>query len=186
MVSIEIGGKEIDVFIAPGDSIHIRADVRDFWNTIESNGDFFIKHRKTFGTDLKLDYKNLGFPEFQSRIDRRRQDRLEHLAQGREAYQLSPDFVDYMLADIHYEWASLMVSYPMNYRFANGARSEWVGEDYYDFVKDVDLVNSAAIGQLNYRIFLERYLDSIVMPRIQRDCHGHGLEKEEEDFCFSI
>ena len=169
VVSIEIGGKEIDVFIAPGNSIHIRADARDFWNTMESNGDFFIKHRRTFGGYPKLDYENLGFPEFQSRIDRRRQDRLEHLAQAREAYQLSPDFVDYMLPDIHYEWAFLMVSYPMNYRSANGARSEWVGEDYYDFVKDVDLVNSAAIGQSNYRTFLERYLNSIVMPRIQRD-----------------
>ena len=69
---------------------------------------------------------------------------------------LTPAFVDYYRAEITYEWANFIVSYPTDYMFANGSRNENLPADYHDALDQVNLVDEAAIGTTDYRTFLDR------------------------------
>ncbi|MDE2813335.1 MAG: hypothetical protein OXM01_09935 [Gemmatimonadota bacterium] len=57
-------------------------------------------------------------------IDQRRSELESFLDEGYNHYQLTPAFVDYYRAEIAYEWANFVVSYPTDYMFANGNRNE--------------------------------------------------------------
>ena len=78
---------------------------------------------------------------------------------GREKYELSAGFIDYATARFTYEWAKQMISYPTDYRFANGRDNRDITPEYYDFLQDIPLVDENAIGTIEYRTFLTRTLD---------------------------
>ena len=72
-------------------------------------------------------------------------------------YRLTPGFIAYYRAEITYEWANFVVSYPTDYMFANGNRNEGLPADYYDILDPVELVDEAAIGTTHYRSFLSHH-----------------------------
>ena len=69
---------------------------------------------------------------------------------------LTPAFVDYYRAEITYDWAKELVSYPRNYERQNGRENEALPEDYYDILDQFELVDETAIGTSHYRTFLSR------------------------------
>ena len=105
---------------------------------------------------------------FVRRIEQRRQDEFDLLAEGREQYALSAGFIDYMTAFFNYKWADLMISYPM-FAFRDGhwlrrfhvkpADRRAVPPDYYDFLQEIPLINEKAIGVREYRWFVVNALD---------------------------
>ena len=105
---------------------------------------------------------------FVRRIEQRRQDEFDLLAEGREQYALSAGFIDYMTAFFNYKWADLMISYPM-FAFRDGhwlrrfhvkpADRREVPPDYYDFLQEIPLINEKAIGVREYRWFVVNALD---------------------------
>ena len=106
--------------------------------------------------------------EFTHRAEQRRQDEFALLADGREQYALSQDFIDCMTAFINYKWGNQMIAYTW-FSSKNGVLGRIlsfksldrrvVPPDYYDFLREIPLVDEEAIGVQEYRRFVENALD---------------------------
>ena len=105
---------------------------------------------------------------FTRRIEQRRRDEFALLAEGRENHALSAGFIDYMTTFFNYKWAGQMISYPM-FALRDG---HWVRRfnvkssdrravppDYYDFLREIPLIDEKAIGVRKYRWFVVNTLD---------------------------
>ena len=164
MASVNLD-EEVKLFLEPGDQLHIDADLLDLPQSLRfsgqgaANNQFLAALRSRFPDYLRIDYKDLAVDDFRKMIDQRRVEMTRFLDEGCSQYQLTPTFVDYYRAEITYEWAKLVVSYPFNYMFANGNKNEGpraVPADYHDALDQVELVDEAAIGTTHYRTFLGR------------------------------
>ena len=157
--------REVKLFLEPGDQLHIDADMLALPQSLRfsgqgaANNQFLAALRARFSDYLRIDYKDLAVDAHRKMIDQRRLEMTRFLDEGCAQGGLTPAFVDYYRAEITYEWAKLVVSYPTNYMFANGKRDEGipaVPAGYYDVLDQVELVDEAAIGTTHYRRFLER------------------------------
>ena len=161
MVSVDLDD-EVKLFLEPGDQLHLDADLLDLPQSLRfsgqgaANNQFLATLRSRFSDYLRIDYKDLEVDTFLKMIDQRRLELESFLDEGCSQYQLTPAFVDYYRAEIAYEWANFIVSYPTDYMFANGSRNEDLPADYHDALDQVELVDEAAIGTTHYRRFLER------------------------------
>ena len=161
MVSVKLDD-EVKLFVEPGDQLHLDADLLDqpqslrFSGRGEANNQFLAALRSRFPDYLDIDYEDLAVDAFRKIIDQRRLELERFLDEGCNQYQLTPAFVDYYRAEIAYEWANFVVSYPTDYMFANGSRNEALPADYHEALNQVELVDEAAIGTTHYRTFLER------------------------------
>ena len=159
-------------FVEPGDSLHVVVEEgfsdssHSFSGPGADNNRFVVEWMAEFGTS-SLDYENLEVKDFKRQIDQRRRDQSEFLAARREQYALSPGFIDYATAQFNYEWANLMISYPTNYRFANGQDNRDLPPKYYDFLQEIPLVDEKAIGTMDYHTFLVRTLDWELREQIE-------------------
>ena len=160
-VSVDLDD-EVKLFLEPGDQLHLDADLLDLPRSLRfsgqgaANNQFLAALRSRFPDYLRIDYKDLAVDAFRQMIDQRRSELESFLDEGCSQYQLTPAFVDYYRAEIAYEWANFIVSYPTDYMFANGSRNEDLPADYHDALNQVDLVDEAAIGTTDYRTFLRR------------------------------
>ena len=155
---------QLILFVEPGDSLHIEMNEGHFSSSLEFSGqgadnNRFIAEILPDYFAFRLDYEGLALEDFIRQMEQRRQDEFEWLAKGREKYALSAGFIDYATARFNYEWANGMISYPTEYRFANGRDNRDITPEYYDFLQDIPLVDEKAIGTGEYSTFLERTLD---------------------------
>ena len=157
--------REGKLFLEPGDQLHIDADLLDLPHSLRfsgqgaANNQFLAALRSRFSDYLRIDYKDLAVDAHRQMIDQRRLEMTRFLDEGCAQGELTPAFIDYYRAEITYEWAKLVVSYPFNYMFANGNKNEGpraVPADYHDALDQVELVDEAAIGTTHYRTFLGR------------------------------
>ena len=151
-------------FVEPGDSLHVVVEEGfsdssySFSGIGADNNRFVVEWMAEFGLP-RLDYEGLAVENFKRQVDQRRRDQFEFLAARSKEYALSPGFIDYAVAHFNYEWANLMISYPTNYRFANGEDNKDLPPKYYDFLQEIPLVDEKAIGTMDYHTFLVRTLD---------------------------
>ena len=155
---------QLILFVELGDSLHIEMNEGHFSSSLEFSGqgadnNRFIAEILPDYFAFRLDYEGLALEDFIRQMEQRRQDEFEWLAKGREKYALSAGFIDYATARFNYEWANGMISYPTEYRFANGRDNRDITPEYYDFLQDIPLVDEKAIGTGEYSTFLERTLD---------------------------
>ena len=155
---------QLILFVEPGDSLHIEMNEGHFSSSLEFSGqgadnNRFIAEILPDYFAFRLDYEGLALEDFIRQMEQRRQNEFEWLAKGREKYALSAGFIDYATARFNYEWANGMISYPTEYRFANGRDNRDITPEYYDFLQDIPLVDEKAIGTGEYSTFLERTLD---------------------------
>ena len=161
MVSVDLGD-EVKLFLEPGDQLHIDADLLDLSQSLRfsgqgsANNQFLAALRSRLPDYLRIDYKDLEVDAFRKIVDQRRSELESFLDEGCNQYQLTPAFVDYYRAEIAYEWTNFIVSYPTDYMFANESRNKNLPANYHDALDQVDLVDEAAIGTVDYRTFLER------------------------------
>ena len=154
--------REVKLFLEPGDQLHIDADLLDLPHSLRfsgqgaANNQFLAALRSRFPDYLRIDYKDLAVDDFRKMIDQRRVEMTRFLDQGCAQGGLTPAFVDYYRAEITYEWAKEIVSYPRNYEWQNGRENEALPEDYYDILDQIELVDETAIGTSDYRTFLSR------------------------------
>ncbi len=147
-------------FVEPGDSLHIVVEEGTYsFSGPNADNSRFMAELLPRLRGPRLDYENLKVEDFSRQADQSLQDQLAFLAKKREEYALSPRFIDYATTYFNYGWARLMISYPTEYRRANGHDNREITPEYYDFLKKIPLVNEKAIGVGNYRVFLGRTLD---------------------------
>ena len=151
-------------FAEPGDSLHIAIDAGYFspscsFSGPDADNSRFIAEWIPRFLHFHREYEGLELEDFKRQADQRRREQIEFLAERRDEYSLSPGFIDFATAYFSYEWASSMISYPTNYRFANGHRNSDITPEYYDFLEEVPLVAENAMGVGGYHTFLVRTLD---------------------------
>ena len=157
------GHDPLAFFVEPGDSLHVAVDEGFFSPSISFSGanadnSRFIAEWYPEFYSFRLDYEELEVEEFRRLTDQRRQDQFEFWSEKEDQYALSPGFVDYATAYVNYEWAEEMISYPERYRAVNGRWNEDIPPDYFDFLKEIPLVDEKAMGIRDYRWFLDRTL----------------------------
>ena len=161
MVSVDLGD-EVKLFLEPGDQLHLDADLLDLPQSLRfsgqgaANNQFLAALRARFPDYLRIDYKDLEVDAHRKMIDQRRLELERFGDEGCNQHQLTPSFIAYYRAEITYEWANEIVSYPRNYERQNGRENEAIPKDYYDVLDQVELVDETAIGTTHYRRFLER------------------------------
>ena len=175
MVSVGLDD-EVKLFLEPGDQLHLDADLLDpqslrFSGRGAANNQFLAALRSRFPDYLRIDYKDLEVDVFLKMIDQRRLEMTRFLDEGCSQYQLTPGFIAYYRAEITYEWAEQLVSYPRTYEMQNGRENEAIPADYYDALDQIELVDEAAIGTTHYRTFLRRnffrlWLESRDQPNV--------------------
>ena len=186
MASVDLDD-EVKLFLEPGDQLHIDADLFDLSQSLHfsgqgaANNQFLAALRSRFPDYLRIDYKDLEVDAFRHMIDQRRSELESFLDEGCNQYQLTPGFIDYYRAEITYEWANFVVSYPTDYLFANGNRNEDLPADYHDALNQVDLVDEAAIGTTDYRRFLERNFWRIEEEAAERALREQVSEEQRRD-----
>ena len=151
-------------FVEPLDSLHVTIDPGYFGSTCSFSGpdadnSRFIAEWIPRFLHSHHEYEGLELEDFKRQADRRRREQIEFLAERRDKYSLSPGFIDFATAYFSYEWASSMISYPTNYRFANGHRNREITPEYYDFLEEIPLVDVKGMGVGSYQTFLERTFD---------------------------
>ena len=187
MVSVDLDD-EVKIFLEPGDQLHIDADLLDLPHSLRfsgqgtANNQFLAALRSRFPDYLHIDYKDLAVDAFRKIVDQRRLEMTRFLDEGCSQYQLTPAFVDYYRAEIAYEWANFIVSYPTDYMFANGSSNENLPADYHDALNQVDLVDEAAIGTTDYRTFLERNFWRIEKEASERAFREQLSEEQRRAF----
>ena len=155
--------KFLALFVEPGDSLHVAVEEGFFVPSYSFSGSNADNSRFTSEwfprfRFLRLDYEDLELEEFLRRMEQRRRDQFEFLAEGRKRYALSSGCIDYVTNSVNYEWVIEKLSYPTTYRFANKRKNRDITPEYYDFLQEFPLVDEKAIGIAHYRWFLERTL----------------------------
>ena len=163
MASVKLDD-EIKLFLEPGDQLHIDADLLDLPQSLRfsgqgaANNQFLAALRSRFPDYLSIDYEDLEVDAHRQIIDQRRSELERSLDEGCSQYQLTPDFIAYYRAEITYEWANEIVSYP----WQSGRKRLGLPADYHDALHQVELVDEAAIGTTHYGDFLwENFLRMI-------------------------
>ena len=179
MVSVDLGD-EVKLFLEPGDQLHINADLLDLPQSLRfsgqgaANNQFLAALRSRFPDYLLIDYKDLEVDAFRKIIDQRRSELENFLDGGCSQYQLTPAFVAYYRAEITYEWANEIVSYP----WQSGWKRLGLPADYYDILDQVELVDEAAIGTTHYGDFLwENFLR--IVDEAYEQAEREQLSEEE-------
>ena len=183
MVSVDLDD-EVKLFLEPGDQLHIDADLLDLPQSLRfssqgaANNQFLAALRSRFPDYLRIDYKDLEVDAFRKIIDQRRSELERFLDGGCSQYQLTPAFVDYYRAEITYEWANEIVSYP----WQSGRKRLGLPADYYDILDQVELVDEAAIGTTHYGDFLWENFLRIVDEAYERAEREQLSEEERRAF----
>ena len=171
--------REVKLFLEPGDQLHLDADLFDQTQSLRfsgqgaANNQFLAALRSRFPDYLSINYKDLEVDAFRKMIDQRRLEMTRFLDEGCSQYQLTPAFIAYYRAEITYEWAKELVSYPRNYERQNGRENEAIPADYYDALDQIELVDETAIGTSDYRTFLSRNF-----LRLWIEWHDHPATKQ--------
>ena len=169
-------------YVEPGDSLHISVHPGHLYTSFRFSGQNADNSRfiaewfprfQAFQRKIR-DSREMEADDFTRMVDGWRADQLEYLDRRRTRYAFSPKFIEYAKRYFNYTYAFLMISYPTNYRFATGRENRNIPPEFYDFLKQVPLVDEKAIGVDPYHTFLVRTLDRDLMnmPRPPRRPSG--------------
>ena len=182
MASIDLDD-EVKLFLEPGDQLHIDADLFDLPQSLRfsgqgaANNQFLAALRARFSDYLRIDYEDLEVDAHRQIIDQRRLELESFLDEGCSQYQLTSAFVDYYRAEITYEWANEIVSYP----WQGGQKRLGLPTDYYDILNQVELVDEVAIGTTHYRDFLSENFFCIADEAEERAEREQLSEEQRRD-----
>ncbi|MCY3766650.1 MAG: TlpA disulfide reductase family protein [Gemmatimonadetes bacterium] len=163
------------LFVEPGDSLHIRIHPGHlstscrFSGRNADNSRFIVEwypRLRNFQRKIR-DSRDMDAGDFSRLVDGWHGDQIEFLNQRRTRYALSPGFIEHAERYFNYTYAFLKISYPANYRRATGRENKKVPPEFYDFLKQIPLVDEKAIGVDPYSTYLVRTLDLelMKMPR---------------------
>ena len=165
-------------YVEPGDSLHISVHPGHLYTSFRFSGQNADNTRfiaewfprfQAFQGKIR-DSREMEADDFTRMVDGWRADQLKYLDRRRTRYAFSPKFIEYAKRYFNYTYAFLMISYPTNYRFATGRENRNIQPEFYDFLKQVPLVDEKAIGVDPYPTYLVRTLDleMMKMPRSTR------------------
>lgn len=167
-----------DLYIEPGDHLHIRGDASNFYYSFEfsgnsaSNNDFLRKfsqkHRLYYSKfqyfkykkgimwyrihrDMDTDMRKRNPKEFKQFMNEKRDVMMTYLnTYETKKDTLTEDFKQFMWAEINYYWGYHMLTYGYAFGFFHNIDFQ----DFFSFMYEIPLQNDRALGSKFYRDFL--------------------------------
>jgi len=164
-------GKNINLYLCPGDSLYLKIDSNQKLNEIKISGDrkeinhfliqdeyeaeklisYFNKNYKTLFQLNEKDYVN-KIEEFHRPF----KDRLEKFIIN---HRISDEyFIKTQKAITLYSYADNLLQYPNWHRKFSSDKTYQPSDDYYDFLKQVNYNNTELLDIKEYKNFLNSYL----------------------------
>ncbi len=165
-------GKEIDLYLYPGDKVTVEIDADDALTSIKLSGgqqdinqylllqsqeslkvnEYF---NKEFSNIVRLEESD--YVEKMNSLWRPFNERLESLI---EEKKISDEyFIRIQRASSLYSQANILMLYPDWHRQVGGATDYTPSEHYYDFINELDLNNPELLEEEEYKTFLNSYFD---------------------------
>ncbi|MFL5763224.1 MAG: TlpA family protein disulfide reductase [Bacteroidia bacterium] len=163
------GEQSTDLYLAPGDNLEIKADENNFDSTIHYSGkgsavNNYLAQKALHGsysqrTKISAS-KHKNEKEFTVFIDSCYKDNMNFFRKS-FAGSTDPGEIAYMNTeekDLNYLWINDKLRYPGYHRYFNDLKDFEVSDQYYDFLKDVDLDDPKSIASHLYIECLDLYI----------------------------
>ena len=165
-------GEKFSLFISPGDSIFLEADMENFLSTLSFSGkgatvNNFLKtqtlledeHSSSIAPIINQIF-SLNEEEFAAKLDSFNALFLDPLNEFLAAHtSIDKKFAKYEKAKLLYSWAEGLLVYPQIHRSVTHKNSFRPSENYYDFLSLMDVNDSDLLEVDEFRSFLSTYLD---------------------------
>nr|WP_321224489.1 hypothetical protein [uncultured Psychroserpens sp.] len=185
------GGEYQTLLIEPNDSILLRLNTNDFDESLVYTGNgskknnYLIKAFLDHEVDSKKFYKlqHLEPEEFETTINKLKEQRLENLERFVLEQETSPLFRKVAEAGINYSYYTFKEKYPFGY-FGNNKLIHYkdLPEGFYDYRKDVDFNNVSLSGVYSYNKFMDWYFHNTALKKYYHDGNHHKFNRQALDY----
>ena len=185
------GGEFQTLLIEPNDSIMLRLNTSDFDESLVYTGNGSKKNNfliKSFLNDevvSKKFYKlqHLEPEEFESHINKAKQQRLEHLERFVLTQETSPLFRKIAEAGINYSYYTYKEKYPFGY-FGNNKLIHYkdLPDEFYNYRVHVDFNDVSLSGVYSYNKFMDWYFHNTALKEYYHNGSHHKFDRQALDY----
>ena len=192
-------GKVLDIFLQPGDDLHINFDGGNFINsavytgTGKENNTYLQASAVAFATQqeemrAKLQYADAE--EFSRYMRKEETARKQYFKQYIARHKLSAEFLPIARTNINYWRASALLNYPYEHPLYHNMDAPMaVPANYYDFLKEIKTDAEGGMPAKNYVYFLQQYLDYLTLQPQNQGKSPEEVARENlsgEAYYFSV
>jgi thiol-disulfide isomerase/thioredoxin len=173
LIRVEHGTNRINLYLEPGDSIHIHFDNWELEQSLAFTGNIRPVQQNTYLKDIEKEmymylsdnnsmhfYRDLNELEYQTHADMLRKKQLKYLKSYQKEISFSASFKNYALSEIQYNWAASLLNYPAYHQFFNNEEYPIIlDENYFRFLKKVNYEALSDLNSLAFRSFLNAYIN---------------------------
>lgn len=190
-------GKEILLFLTPGDHITLTLDADDFFNTMKFSGKGADVNN--FLADLAiLNEKHIRPLDFEELFSLDEDSFLAKIESLEATYQQALDsffnshetinqkFAKFEQARIRYSWANIRLQYPKRHQAAVKQKAVTLSEDYNSYLSQLDF-NALELWQLReYRNFLNNYLNIKAEETLETETSLQSMDNQLTNATYRI
>ena len=164
------GRNSLQLFLSPGDKLHLEVDANDWINTLAVSGEdavvnaFFVEYQRELGINLGTPFFNnaamISTAEgFKNIVDSVVNVQLGFLNNHASAGALTEEFTAFFNAEIQYGAKNRLLSYPAIHQRLNQLEQPAViPPGFFDFLNDPGLFNDNLLHSEAYANFLLNFL----------------------------
>ena len=172
VMRVSHSGQDLDVYLEPGDAIKILSQGESLRETVAFEGKAalhneylnesalaFENYSENVISEAIIQRNSLNFRKYMDRIrSKRKRFLLDFTAQKEDEF--SKDFSKYANSAIDYWWAYHLMRYRTEHPAGNNLSIPMtLPSEYYDFLREIELSNDAALINQDYLYFLDLFLD---------------------------
>lgn len=164
-------GEEIQLYLDPGDELFVNAQGNNFAKSITFAGrgaskSRYLKNVNDVFYEKKSDYvfyelverKPMDFRKFMDRLHQKLHDFYNSL-NAELKRDFSPEFEQFVKADIDYWYAYNLLRYRIENPLSNGIYEPVnLPVEYYSFLDNILISNEIALSNSNYLFFIDQYI----------------------------
>lgn len=173
LIRLEHGTNKIELYLEPGDSIHIYFDNWELDQSLKITGkpqpaqqNMYLKaiekEMQMYLSDNNAMhfFRDLNEIEYQEHAEMLRRKQLRFLKDYQKKIIFSPSFLNYALSEIEYNWAASLLNYPAYHQFFNNMENPVIlDEKYYKFLKRLNYNELSDLNSLAFRNFLDAFIN---------------------------
>jgi thiol-disulfide isomerase/thioredoxin len=173
LIRLEHGTNKIELYLEPGDSIHIYFDNWELNQSLKITGmprpvqqNLYLKaiekEMKIYLSDNNAMhfFRDLNEAEYQEHAEMLKKKQIRFLKDYQKNKPFSASFLKYALSEIEYNWAASLLNYPAYHQFFNNLENPVIlDEKYYNFLKKLNYNNLLDLNSLAFRNFLDAFIN---------------------------
>ncbi|MGK0366087.1 MAG: peroxiredoxin [Saprospiraceae bacterium] len=172
VMRVSHSGQDLDVYLEPGDAIKILSQGENLRETVAFEGKaalhneylnesalVFENYSDNVISEAIIQRNSLNFRRYMDRIRSKKKRFLEDFTAQKEG-QFSKEFSAYAKTAIDYWWTYHLMRYRTEHPAGNNLSIPMtLPSEYYDFLREIELSNDAALINQDYLYFLDLFLD---------------------------